>query len=207
MSDTIVHAPELSTGLAAVWHAVAVEEYRPVLTTVCFEQSDAGLRLVTADNYRIALYDVRLADESSAEQFATRALLHRESVKLLRAFLRPLKGPVTITRTEELIRFAWRSGAIEFRLMDGTFPDYAKVIPGPRVPVVALNPRLLMESAAAFDKASGETLTLQTAGPLAPFVLRAKGCPLVTVVMPVRTGDAYETPPKRTHVKKAAVAS
>lgn len=202
MSETVVLAKDLSTALAAVWHAVAVDEYRPVLTTVCFEQGGDGLRLVATDNYRIALYDVRLLEGSTAEQFATRALLGRESIKLLRYMLRPLKGPVTMTRTKERLRFVWISGAIELRLFDGTFLDYAPPIAPGGTPKIAVNPLYLAEAGAAFAKAGCTVLGLEIAGPLKPFVLRAEGCPLVTVVMPVRTGKEYETAPKTG--KKAA---
>lgn len=186
-TQTIVRAPDLAAGLAAVWHAIAAEDARPILGTVCFEPAPDALRLVAADNYRIAMYDVPLvaAEVAGTAQFAGRPVLRRADVKALRAILAPLHGPVTLTVADGRLGVDWKDGNAEFRFMDGTYPDYALILRPEAPPTVTVNPKYLAEAGRAFGKAI--TVAVEIAGPLSPVVLRGAGIPFVEVIMPVRT--------------------
>lgn len=185
-TGTIIRAPDLAAGLAAVWHAMATEEARPILATVCFEPVPDALRLVAGDNYRIAMFDVPLIEGADTEQFSNRPVLDRADVKALRAILALLRDNVTLTVADSRLGVHWKDGNAEFRLMDGTYPEYAQILRPETPPTVFLAPKYLVEAATAFRKAGGYTLGIEIADPLSPVVLRAPGVPFVEVIMPVR---------------------
>jgi DNA polymerase III sliding clamp (beta) subunit (PCNA family) len=180
-----VLAKDFAAGLAAVWPAMATDESRPILSTVCFEPAgEAALRLVAADPYRIAMYDLRLSGGS--EPLGQRAILRRGDVKILRSILASLRSVVMLSVVGDRIRIDWIYGAVEFRLVEGTYPDYAQILRAATPPAVSLNPQYLAESAAAFGKAP-TIVEMQIDGSLMPVVLRSKEHPLTVIVMPVRT--------------------
>ena len=94
---------------------------------------------------------------------------------------------MTLSVVNDRLRVDWDHGAAEFRLMDGTYPEYGQLLRPETTPTVSLSAGLLAESAAAFRTARASVLDVMIAGPLDPVIVRSEGCPLVTVVMPMRT--------------------
>ena len=194
VTATVIDAKTLRTGLTAVWHAVAEEEARPVLATICWKRNGDKLRLVAADNWRLSFYDMPTFGMTDLEQFETPMLLRRDDVKGLRYWLRPLKGqPITIERTGEdfgqRVRFSWDYGAVEFRLMEGTYPAYEQIIPKERAASIAINPLYLAEAGAAFVNAGVGLVGIELGGPLESLVLRAASSPIFEMIMPVRAPE------------------
>jgi DNA polymerase III sliding clamp (beta) subunit (PCNA family) len=195
---TVVSAPRLKAGLDAVFHAVSSDFFRPVLAAVLFEDAMASLRLVAADNYRVAIYDVPLAGGGDAKFGSRRVLLPRPEVKVLRAVLSSLKSVVRLslvvgpplpvsgsTPTSKFrLRVDWGYGVIDLHLMEGTFPDYEKLMrPELAEPSVTLSGQYMAEAGKAF----GKSIVLVEIGPdpLSPVIFRDGG-PLTEIVMPVR---------------------
>jgi DNA polymerase III sliding clamp (beta) subunit (PCNA family) len=157
----------MDKALGRVWHAVATDEERPILATVLFEGVAQGFRLVAADNYRIAIATLSEEDHSDFGRVA----LPRMYVSTLRAFLKAWKRTVSVKVEGERLVVGDSRDQLALRYMNGTFPNYASVIPNGG-PVVGVNPKYLADTAAAtkgliLKLTKGETLE-------APFVITAE---------------------------------
>jgi DNA polymerase-3 subunit beta len=119
---------ELSEALNRVLPFTAKEDNRPVLQCVLFKASEGKLSLVSADGYRLAV--VSLDFDGEGEALILRDDLRGISNALRRAHRVNLsfdKKPDSLDGTSlvvdtEITRYKWLS-------VDGTFPDYEKLIP------------------------------------------------------------------------------
>jgi DNA polymerase III sliding clamp (beta) subunit (PCNA family) len=176
----------LKAGLRRVEHARADDEARPILTYVLFEARAEGLRLVTADNYRIAIQTIEYEPETKPdhEAFGT-FLLEGRHIRVLMAML-PKKGIVTLTYADRLMTFAVDDFSIAIRCADGQYPNYEQVaIPtGDPTVVVALNPRYLAELGGG--NRGAVTCRLAVRDPLTPIVFEDTDGLYTEILMPVR---------------------
>lgn len=186
---------DLREGLAAIAHAVARDPARPILTTISIQRQRDGLRLVAADNYRLAIVAIPSHSGGSLTErdFPAQANLPAADAKVLRACLAGLKGEARVRVDAGEITVSWGGGAARFRLMDGTFPDVDPVLrPAAPRPTIVLAARYLGEAGMAFARRPGEglgNLAIEIAGPLDPVIIR--GEPMTEIVMPIRVpGDA-----------------
>ncbi len=113
----------LRSGLQQVLMAASSDESRPVLTGIFVHTHNKNLYLVATDSYRLAekkliktVQDVNLLIPATAMQ------------DLLR-ILDDVEDEVTVTHDEQQVLF--RVGDIELvaRLIEGSYPDYRKLIP------------------------------------------------------------------------------
>ena len=119
---------ELSEALNRVLPFTAKEDNRPVLQCLLFKASEGKLSLVSADGYRLAV--VTLDYDGEGEALILRDDLRGISNALRRAHRVNLsfdKKPDSLDGTNlvvdtEITRYKWLS-------VDGTFPDYEKLIP------------------------------------------------------------------------------
>lgn len=150
-----VPAAELLAGIKQVEHAKANDGARPVLASILMEERDGKLRLVTADNFRIAWTDIP-TEKLTPE---TKVMLRGDDVPALKRFLadRLRWWPKSAIRLVTFyladgVRLTWEcSGyAMTVVAMDSHFPDYMQVLPkkGDK-PSVVLNPRYIKDMAAS----------------------------------------------------------
>ncbi len=113
----------LKEGLQQVLLAASSDESRPVLTGVLFHTVDGALYIASTDSYRLAekkllstSEDVHLLIPASALHDLLRIIGDADSV-------------VEVTHNDQQVLF--RTGDVELvaRLIDGTYPDYRKLIP------------------------------------------------------------------------------
>ncbi|UCH27337.1 MAG: DNA polymerase III subunit beta [Trueperaceae bacterium] len=113
----------LVTALSSVRYAAAVAEYQAIFRGVKLELSDRKMRAVATDGFRLAYYHI---DESSGleGEVIIPARSVDEVIKLLS------KGSV---RSELLqgqqLSLANETFQLNLKLMEGTFPEYDRVIP------------------------------------------------------------------------------
>jgi DNA polymerase III sliding clamp (beta) subunit (PCNA family) len=196
-----VGADELREALALVIHAV-----RFVLESVYFEVTrprgkPINLRLVAADNYRIAWANVvnpaPPADPvvTADKAFASFML----PIDIATALVKDLKPPkVGIKRDSVEIAVTDAFGSIvqggnvrSFQPVGGHFPNYAAIIPTrkPRF-TVGVSGKYLADVAKAFGDANVLVLEL-TGDPLKPITVRSHGKPNHgSVIMPTRLGGS-----------------
>lgn len=130
---------DLERALGQVIHAAGDDDSRPILATVLFEGDAKGFRLAAADNYRIAVATLSYEDH----QDFGRVPVAREYIPTLRAFLKIRKRVVSLKVARDRLVVTAPDGAVECRVVDGAYPNYASVIP-PDGPVFGVNPAYLI---------------------------------------------------------------
>lgn len=133
----------LDAGLAAVKHAMSSEEARYYLNGVFLHHAGPGLRLAATDGHRLARYDLGAPD--GAASFPA-AIVPRKVIGLLDKLLaeavkgeKPDSSPSTVlveagpggTRLRfTLPAVGGGELSVDTKTIDGSFPDYERVIPG-----------------------------------------------------------------------------
>ncbi|MEM9046263.1 MAG: DNA polymerase III subunit beta [Pseudomonadota bacterium] len=110
--------------------AVSTEETRYYLNGVYLHVSEEGgekvLRAVATDGHRLARIDAELPP--GAEQ-APGVIVPRKTVGELRKLLDDDEAEIAISVSDTKIRFSTNGLVLTSKVIDGVFPDYARVIP------------------------------------------------------------------------------
>ncbi|HEY5105493.1 MAG TPA: DNA polymerase III subunit beta [Caulobacteraceae bacterium] len=110
--------------------AISTEETRYYLTGIYLhtvvEDGRAILRAVATDGRRLALADMP-APEGSAG--AAGVIIPRKTIQEARRLLEDAGESVEVQLSPEKVRFAFGGVALTSKVIDGSFPDYTRVIP------------------------------------------------------------------------------
>ncbi|MEM6944383.1 MAG: DNA polymerase III subunit beta, partial [Pseudomonadota bacterium] len=110
--------------------AVSTEETRYYLNGVFLhvaeEEGERHLRAVATDGHRLARID---ADLPSGADEAPGVIVPRKTVGELRKLLEDDEAGVQVSVSETKIRFAVGDLVLTSKVIDGSFPDYTRVIP------------------------------------------------------------------------------
>jgi DNA polymerase III beta subunit len=151
----------LLQGLGVVAHAMSTEDTRYYLNGVYMHASFEGLRLVATDGHRLAMRALKVEGQ---EGFPA-AIVPAVTVKLLaRAWGRSPQGQATVKTGARWIEVEHGNLRLLSKLVDGTFPDYARVTPQRPVHHMAVDGLALKQAIAqvmivAETKAKGVKLT------------------------------------------------
>jgi DNA polymerase III subunit beta len=136
--------------------AISTEETRYYLNGVYFHVAKATespvLRCVATDGHRLARIDAPLP-EGAAEMPGV--IVPRKTVGELRKLLDDDEAAIAVSVSETKIRFATPEVTLTSKVIDGTFPDYSRVIP-------ASNPRRMEVDAAEFAQAVDRVATVSS---------------------------------------------
>jgi DNA polymerase III sliding clamp (beta) subunit (PCNA family) len=181
-----VHASRLIEAIALVRHAAASSEARAILNTVMVEGDDKGVRLVTADNYRIAIAD--LSEEAS--EFG-RAIIRLRDIPLVTSIARAHKGMVELTVEDGRLTVVAGALSLGLSLADGMYPDYRHAdmhweLDG-RI-ALGVNPQFLGDVTRALSKSIGHVRIYSFPDPLKPILVTGDG--FRSIIMPVRLAEA-----------------
>ena len=129
-TEFIISGEELSRMIDKTKFAISNEETRYYLNGIFFHKAERSsiqfLRAVATDGHRLAQYDIPLPQ--GAEEI-TGIIIPKKTVFELRTVLEDAKGDVSISLNENKIKFSFNNLKIISKVIDGTFPDYTKVIP------------------------------------------------------------------------------
>ena len=129
-TNFVISADELSRMIDKTKFAISNEETRYYLNGIFFHKAESNsikfLRAVATDGHRLAQYDIPLPQ--GAEEI-TGIIIPKKTVFELRKVLDDADGDVSISLTENKIKFSFNNLKIISKVIDGTFPDYTKVIP------------------------------------------------------------------------------
>jgi DNA polymerase-3 subunit beta len=118
----------LRTAISRVAFAAATEETRPVLTGVKVEISGRQFTLAGADGFRLAVYKGPLLDPAPEDAEAiVPARTLSEIQRLLVDQDEPVELVITPSRSQILVHL--KGVEIVSQLIQGTFPNYAQLIP------------------------------------------------------------------------------
>lgn len=106
-----------------VSRAASSDEARPVLTGVRLEASGGVLTAAATDSYRLAVRRVRWDEIELSALVPARAL--QEAARAAAE----AGGAVTVVSEQAQVSFLFGDRRLTTRLIEGTFPDYAKLLP------------------------------------------------------------------------------
>lgn len=136
--------------------AISTEETRYYLNGVYMHvaQGEDGpvLRCVATDGHRLARIDAELPEGA---QGMPGVIVPRKTVNELRKLLEDDDAKIAVSVSETKVRFATPAITLTSKVIDGTFPDYTRVIP-------AGNTRRLEVDAAEFAKAVDRVATVSS---------------------------------------------
>ena len=127
--------------------AISTEETRYYLNGIFLHVSeDAGrpvLKAAATDGHRLARVTMPRPDGSDG---MPDVIVPRKCVAELRKLLDEVDGAVGVSLSPTKIRFDLGQAVLTSKLIDGTFPDYSRVIPTGNDKILRLDPQSLRES-------------------------------------------------------------
>ncbi len=120
--------------------AISTEETRYYLNGIYLHASESGtvqvLRAVATDGHRLARFEMPLP--KGAEGLPG-VILPRKAVGEIRKLIDEAEEPVEIALSDTRVRLSFESTVLTSKLIDGTFPDYERVIPSGNDKVVEVD--------------------------------------------------------------------
>lgn len=120
-------AADIRDLIDATRFAISTEETRYYLNGIYLHKSESGdLCAVATDGHRLAM--TKQASPSGAAQMPS-IIIPRKAVAELRKLLDDFDGDVMVALSDTRAEFSFGSVRLKSKLIDGTFPDYTRVIP------------------------------------------------------------------------------
>jgi DNA polymerase-3 subunit beta len=165
--------------------AISTEETRYYLNGIYFHATESDgvpvLRAVATDGLRLARVEVPLPEGAGD---MPGIIVPRKTVLELRKLIDETGMDVTISLSESKIRFGFDSAVLTSKLIDGTFPDYERVIP-------ADNDKMLEVQKKTFADAVDRVSAISTEKSRAIKVAVEKGMVILSASSP-ESGSAVE---------------
>lgn len=163
----VLTVSELSSLVDKTRFAISTEETRYYLNGIYLHVagSEDGkvLRAVATDGHRLARIEVSLP--TGADNMPG-VIIPRKTIAELKKLLESEVGEIEISVSESKIRFVCGQAVLVSKLIDGTFPDYDRVIPTNNDKIMEVNAKAFSSavdrvSVIASDKSRGVKLQLQ----------------------------------------------
>ncbi len=110
--------------------AISTEETRYYLNGIYLHAADLDgvsmLRAVATDGHRLARFDLPLPEGAAG---MPGVIVPRKTVAEFRRLIDEVSDDIEVQLSETKIRFQFASAVLTSKLIDGTFPDYERVIP------------------------------------------------------------------------------
>lgn len=132
--------------------AMSSEETRYYLNGIYVHEADKDgvkvLRAVATDGHRLARFEMPLPEGAAG---MPGVIVPRKAVLELRKLVEDAADTIAVSLSESKVRFAFDHIVLTSKLIDGTFPDYQRVIPEGNDKVVEVNPKIFTS---AIDRVS-----------------------------------------------------
>ncbi len=128
--------------------AVSTSETRPILTGVNWKVEDNELTCIATDSHRLALRKAKLETEAVGKH---NVVIPGKSLTELSKILDDTSAMVDIVITENQVLFKTKHLLFFSRLLEGNYPDTARLIPNERKTDVVVNTKEFLQ---AIDRAS-----------------------------------------------------
>tara|TARA_B100001027_G_scaffold213781_1_gene184964 strand:+ start:1 stop:864 length:864 start_codon:yes stop_codon:yes gene_type:complete len=126
----VLSAEELIRIIDKTKFAVSNEETRYYLNGIFLHKAERNsiqfLRAVATDGHRLAQYDIPLPQGADD---ITGIIIPKKTIYELRKVLDDANGDISVSLNENKIKFSFSDLKVVSKVIDGTFPDYTKVIP------------------------------------------------------------------------------
>ena len=156
----VLSATELKRIIDKTKFAISNEETRYYLNGVFLHQTQKNsidiLRAVATDGHRLAQYDIPLPQGAKD---MNGIIIPKKMIQELRRVLDDATGDINIQLNENKIKFSFNNMQIISKVIDGTFPDYTKVIPQSNDKSITTNNEELKK---AIDRVSAVAINEET---------------------------------------------
>ncbi len=126
----VLAASALRTLIDRTRFAISTEETRYYLNGIYLHTAEASgtevMRTVATDGHRLARVEMPLPDGAAG---MPGIIVPRKTVNELRKLIDETEDEIEIALSDTNIRFAFERTVLTSKLIDGTFPDYERVIP------------------------------------------------------------------------------
>ena len=152
-----VTAAELRSLIDRTKFAISTEETRYYLNGIYLHKADRGgvdvLRAVATDGHRLASVEAPLP---AGSENMPGVIVPRKAVTELRKLIDESGDEVAISMSESKIRFSFDNAVLTSKLIDGTFPDYQRVIPSGNDKDMEVNCKLFSDAVDRVSAISSE---------------------------------------------------
>ena len=121
--------------------AISSEETRYYLMGIFLHVADDKMKAAATDGHRLARVTV---DKPEGADGMPDVIIPKKCVNELRKLLDELEGTVEVSLSPTKVRFGLGSAVLTSKLIDGTFPDYNRVIPTGNDKLLKLDPKSFM---------------------------------------------------------------
>jgi DNA polymerase-3 subunit beta len=122
--------------------AISTEETRYYLNGIFLHVADDVLKAAATDGHRLARVTMPRPDGAEA---MPDVIVPRKCIAELRKLLDEVDGSVGVSLSSTKIRFDLGQAILTSKLIDGTFPDYSRVIPTGNDKILKIDPASFME--------------------------------------------------------------
>lgn len=146
---------ELAQAINDTSFAISTEETRYYLNGIYMHVVDGGavLRFVSTDGHRLARVEMRAPNGS---ENALGVIIPRKTVLEAANLMGHASETVMVKHSENFIVFDFGDVVLKSKLVDGTFPDYSRVIPQSNDKVAVVDAGVLSETVARVATVSSE---------------------------------------------------
>jgi DNA polymerase-3 subunit beta len=138
-----IPAADLRSLIDRTKFAMSTEETRYYLNGIYVHQAESSgfpvLRAVATDGHRLARFEMPLPEGASG---MPGVIIPRKTVGELRKLIDEAADLIKISLSENKIRFTFDHVVLTSKLIDGTFPDYQRVIPQGNDKIVEVDPKV-----------------------------------------------------------------
>lgn len=160
-NEFVIPAKDFRRMLKLVEFAVSHDELRQTLCGIRMELNGRDLRMVATDSFRLALCDTRIEDGTDTER-QIGVIVPYKAVPLLLKL--PAEGNITVRLGNKQAAFVSENASVFTQLIEGTYPNYQKVIPDEFVREWNVDPaalRVVLRRASMLSKDSGKKVYFQ----------------------------------------------
>jgi DNA polymerase-3 subunit beta len=178
-------ATELKALIDRTRFAISTEETRYYLNGIYLHATKSNevavMRAVATDGHRLARVEIMMPDGAGG---MPGVIVPRKTVQEVRKLLEETEEDVQVGLSDTKIRFQLGAGILTSKLIDGTFPDYDRVIP-------TGNDKILEVDCKAFAEAVDRVATISTEKSRAVKLTIERGALTLSAVSP-ENGSASE---------------
>lgn len=136
-------AGDLKSMIDRTRFAMSAEETRYYLNGIYLHTAEVDgidtLRAVATDGHRLARVEIALPNGAKG---MPGVIIPRKTVNEIRRLIDESTGEIALSLSENKIRFGFDDVVLTSKLIDGTFPDYTRVIPSGNDKVLAVDTRV-----------------------------------------------------------------
>lgn len=156
-----IDAKKILDAFEYVVPAVSLDESRPVLSGVYCKIDNSTLTVAATDSYRLAQYSLTQVSEDSIEIIVP----YRTILELIRIVKSDDIKSVEVGITSNEIIFSTEDFSLTSQLIEGSYPDYTKIIPDKSSTTIVVEKDDLQSAlkvASLFSRENANTITIQS---------------------------------------------